>query len=54
MEVYLMAIYYCNHCGNLKDEDYNVCSEDPREASELVCEDCIVEIEEEMMEVGYE
>ena len=45
-----MAIYYCNHCGNLKDEDYNVCSEDPREANELVCEDCIVEIEEELAE----
>jgi len=45
-----MACYYCNHCGNLKDGDYNVCSEDPRKGNEneLVCEDCIVEIEEKL------
>lgn len=45
-----MACYMCNHCGNLKDGDNNVCSEDPRpgQGLELVCEDCIIEIEEEM------
>ncbi len=45
-----MAMYWCNGpCGRLIDGDYNVCSEDPRpgEGLELVCEDCICELEEE-------
>ena len=44
-----MAVYRCNQCDTFIDGDWNVCSEDPRKGheNELVCEDCIVEIEEE-------
>ncbi len=47
-----MAMYYCNCCGNLKDGDYSVCSEDPRpgQGLELVCEACMCELEEEQSE----
>ena len=45
-----MAIYRCAGCDNLKDGDYDVCSEDPRPESDngLVCEDCMGWIEEKM------
>ena len=45
-----MAIYRCAGCDNLKDGDYDVCSEDPRPESDngLVCEDCMGLIEEEV------
>ena len=43
-----MGMYYCHECGSLKDGDYNVPTESPYDDCELVCEDCIVELEERM------
>ena len=42
-----MGCYICSECGDLKDDDYNVCIEDPRPTVEngLLCEDCACELE---------
>ena len=45
-----MAMYWCNGpCGKLVDGDWCVGSEDPRPGNglEIVCEDCICDLEEE-------
>ena len=43
-----MAMYVCGYCNEFKDDDWNPGSEDPRETGDLICEDCIVEIEEDL------
>jgi len=45
-----MAAYRCSRCGELKNGDYNVCTEDPNEEFGLICEDCSTEIEDEYNE----
>ena len=42
-----MSMYRCSRCGGLKDNDYNVCTEDPREPLGLMCEECACEVEDE-------
>ena len=42
-----MAMYYCNVCGHLKDDDWCVGMEDPEDGLELICEECYAEAEEE-------
>ncbi len=50
-----MAIYRCNLCDNFIDNDYHPCAEDPRQGQghELVCEDCLVDLEEEVNGEDY-
>lgn len=46
-----MSIYHCNECDRMRDCDYDGCFEDPRNGPndfELLCEDCIGEVEEEL------
>ena len=46
-----MAIYHCNECDQMRDDDYHGCFEDPRNGPndfDLLCEDCIGEVEEEL------
>ncbi len=51
-----MATYRCNKCDTFKDGDYCVCSQDPRpgQSLELVCEDCMCELEYEKEARDYE
>lgn len=37
-----MAMYYCDCCGDLKDDDWNPCN-DIKGLGDMVCEDCVVE-----------
>ena len=36
-----MSIYYCHECDEQKDADYDFCAPDPRNDTDLICEDCI-------------
>lgn len=47
-----MAVFYCHHCDNYIDGDYNVCSEDPINQHQLICEDCEMNYEELLIEEG--
>lgn len=42
-----MALYRCAECDTFKDGDYHVCTEDPRDNTQLLCEDCAAEIIED-------
>ena len=42
-----MAMYYCSRCGEMKDEDWNPCTEDPKDEFGLMCESCACEVEED-------
>lgn len=44
-----MGLYFCDECGEGFDDDDNVCVESPVNG-ELVCEDCLTEIEAEICE----
>jgi hypothetical protein len=43
-----LSVYYCQECDSYKDNDWFPCEEDPRNPGELVCEDCLMDIEEEI------
>jgi len=46
-----MAIYRCSRCDEMKDGDYDVCTEDPDEEFGLMCESCTCELPEPTLEV---
>ncbi len=44
-----MSMYICDCCHKLKDNDYDVCHETPKEIdkdSGLICDKCYYDIEE--------
>ena len=41
-----MAVYRCSRCDTLKDGDFCVCAEDPREEFGLMCEACAEDSDE--------
>lgn len=43
-----MAIYLCYECDTLVDGDYHPSEEHPRKPDELVCDDCMTELEYRM------
>ena len=45
-----MAIYRCEVCEQLIDDDYFPCVEHPTDPTAFCCEACAEEIEEEMKE----
>lgn len=40
-----MAMYTCDNCNELKDDDWSPCSD--TKTMDWVCEDCLPEVEEE-------
>ena len=42
-----MSCYYCERCDELKDNDHDVCVEDPEDNTKLICEECALDLEEE-------
>ena len=42
-----MSVYWCEPCGNHKDNDEDPCQEFPEGSNKLVCPDCLCEIEDE-------
>ena len=45
-----MAIYYCHHCDQYVDDDYHPGEEDPENELELICPECLLELQEEAEE----
>lgn len=43
-----MSIYICDHCNEMKDDDFDCGLDDPRGTGDLVCEECCMSIEEEL------
>ena len=46
-----MAMYNCSECSELTDDDHNPGTEHPYKECELVCEDCMLEVEERIAAV---
>ena len=42
-----MATYYCYECDTHKNDDYFPCEVHPKYDTELVCPDCMMELQEE-------
>mgnify|MGYP000465844178 CR=1 FL=1 len=45
-----MAVYYCHHCGNYIDDDWNPGEEHPDYPGDLTCPDCMDTLAEEAEE----
>jgi len=45
-----MAMYMCAECDSWLDDDYYPCQEHPTSKTELICPDCLLELEERMEE----
>jgi hypothetical protein len=42
-----MSMYRCNRCERFCDDDYNVCTADPKDPRELMCENCTADEEDD-------
>ena len=42
-----MAIYRCNKCDELVDDDYYPCTVDPEDDTQLICPNCAEELDNE-------
>ena len=42
-----MSVYWCEPCGNHKDNDQDPCQEFPEGSNKLVCPDCMTAIADE-------
>jgi predicted nucleic acid-binding Zn ribbon protein len=42
-----VAIYNCDECGEMFDDDYSPCVEHPNDSSLFCCEGCATELEED-------
>ena len=41
-----MSHYHCNECGELRDKNWHPSIQDPKDPKGLVCDECVVEMEE--------
>ena len=40
-----MSMYHCPECDRMCDDDWNPCTEDPRDKDKVLCSECEEEIE---------
>ena len=45
-----MSMYLCNRCDTLKDNDWDVGEEDPKNLLELMCQQCTADAEDDFLE----
>ena len=41
-----MAVYHCYQCDTWLDNDYHPCDQHPKHENELICPECLIELED--------